>query len=191
VTGKTKSKKTAAGMKFSGKKGRGSSVGVQEDFGDDFWDDDKYYFGADEGAGRKNGAKPKIRPKTAATQSFGGGGNATPKNVKPVFREDTLKDIFNPKAWVGKTEEMEELWNDVPKRLHKHFDFAAALAEARRDTLKQNAPKQRIALQPNLRPQITQQNTDAVNPPPPNADKPVCPDIVPPPQPPKPPGPGV
>jgi hypothetical protein len=105
--------------------------------------------------------------------------------VKPVFREDTLKDIFNPQAWVGKTQEMEELWNDVPKRLHKHFDFAAALAEARRGTLKQNAPKQRIALQPNLKPQAPQpESTNAQD-----TNKPPCPDLVPPAQPPKPPGP--
>ena len=152
VTGKTKGTKA----RTMAKKARGSSVGMQEDFGDDFWDEDKYFFGADEDEGRRknNGPKPKVTPKSqAAKAGHAGGGAPEPKKPpKPVFREDTLKDIFNAQNWIGKADEMEELWNEVPKRLHKHFDIAAALAEARRETLKQNAPRQRIALQANLKP---------------------------------------
>lgn len=177
ITGKTKAKTGSKPGGFSAKKkARGSSIGVRDD--DDFWEDDRNYFGAGDDEPRKhNTAKPKVTPKTAATP-------AVPVKQKPVFREDTLKDIFNAKSWVGKTQEMEELWNDVPKRLHKHFDFAAALAEARRETLKQNAPKQRIALQPHLKPQApapesTTAQNDAVPPPP----------AIP--QPPKPQGPNV
>ncbi len=154
VTGKTaKPRRTQPALK----KGRGNSVGVQQDFDDDYYDDDKYYFGADEGAGRKNSAgKPRVTPKTAAMQQKGGDAIHAPVvKPKPVFREDTLKDIFNAQKWVGKIDEMEELWNEVPKRLQKHFDFAAALAEARRGTLKQNAPK--IVLQ-NLHPQCPPQH---------------------------------
>jgi hypothetical protein len=141
VTGKTSKSKAHATFK----KGRGRSAGFQQDFDDDYFDDEKYYFGADEDAGRKSAPKPKIKPKTAMTQSMGGSDAAPVKPPKPVFREDTLKDIFNAAKWIGKADEMEELWNEVPKRLQKTFDFAAALAEARRGTLKQNAP--RIVLQ--------------------------------------------
>lgn len=183
VSGKTKGKGKAAKSKAMAKKARGSSVGMQEDFGDDFWEDDKYYFGADEGHGqKKNGAKsPATAKPEAARANFSGGGNAEPmKPPKPVFREDTLKDIFNAQKWVGKADEMEELWNEVPKRLHKHFDFAAALAEARRETLKQNAPRQRIALQANLKPPAPA--PEALN-----AQKDDAPPSPPAPQPPKPP----
>lgn len=123
--------------------GRGRSTGFfDDDFLDDDWDDD---------AGRRNkkqGAKLHVRgkksaKKTAAPEMAGAGAQAA-KPAKPVFREDTLKDIFNAQNWVGKTDEMEQLWEEVPKRLHKHFDFAASLAEARRETLKANAPKKQI-----------------------------------------------
>ncbi len=68
---------------------------------------------------------------------------------KPVFREDTLKDIFAARHWAGRTKEMEDLWQGVPKRLKESFDFAAALAEARQQTLKQKAGKFSLAPKPN------------------------------------------
>ncbi len=61
--------------------------------------------------------------------------------AKPVFREDTIADIFAAKNWAGRTKEMEELWQGVPKRLKDSFDFAGALADARQQTLKQKAGK--------------------------------------------------
>jgi hypothetical protein len=110
---------------------RGRSVGFRDDF-DDYYDDD--YDAPSRNHKSPQSAKNK-KPESAASA------NAP---AKPVFREDTLKDVFNPKSWVGKTAEMEKLWNEVPKRLQKKFDFAASLAEARRETLRQNtqgAPK--------------------------------------------------
>lgn len=155
VTAKTKTKSKGAqkaghrgGFKGGG---RGRSTGF---FDDDFADDD---FSDGWGPSKKQSAKPHITPKKSAKKSaaptIAGMGAEAAKPAKPVFREDTLKDIFNAQNWVGKTDEMEKLWEDVPKRLHKHFDFAASLAEARRETLKQNAPK-RPLLQQNFPPQM-------------------------------------
>lgn len=60
------------------------------------------------------------------------------KPPKPVFRAETLSDVFNAEKWVGRTKEMEELWAQVPKNLKKTFDFAEALSEATRATLKKS-----------------------------------------------------
>lgn len=150
------------------KPSRGRSLG--DDFDDDYYDDDQYYFGADEGAGRNSAPRKTAAPFPAKKASATAAPETSAKPAKPVFREDTLKDIFNAKKWVGKADEMEQLWNEVPKRLHKHFDFAAALAEARRETLKQNAPKKI---------NLTQQQKPA-------AAKPEMPAAPTPPEPPKP-----
>jgi hypothetical protein len=58
------------------------------------------------------------------------------KEEEKAFTPEKLKEIFNAEKWVGKTDEMEKLWEEVPKKLKKTFDFAAALAEARRETAK-------------------------------------------------------
>jgi hypothetical protein len=124
--------------------------------GGNFWDDDDYFFDDDEDVKPKKKAAPKkaAAKKSTAAPTIGGlsDGGAAPELTPPkiTFREDNLQDIFNPKSWAGKTEEMEKLWDDVPTRLKKKFDFAAALAEARRDTLKQNAPPQRLTLKPSV-----------------------------------------
>lgn len=60
------------------------------------------------------------------------------KPPKPVFRAETLSDVFNAEKWAGKTKEMEKLWAQVPKNLKKTFDFAEALSEATRATLKKS-----------------------------------------------------
>jgi ankyrin repeat protein len=60
---------------------------------------------------------------------------------KPVFREDTLQDIFAADKWVGSLNEMADLWQDVPKRLKTQFNFSSAYAEAQRKTIKQKAGK--------------------------------------------------
>ncbi len=57
----------------------------------------------------------------------------------PTYTKENLKDIFNPESWVGKLEEMKKTWHDVPARLKKSFDFEAAIADARRKTLKNKA----------------------------------------------------
>lgn len=62
------------------------------------------------------------------------------KPAQPKYTKDVLKEKFNAQNWVGKTEEMEKAWEEVPKRYHKNFDFETALAEAKRETLRKNAP---------------------------------------------------
>ena len=60
------------------------------------------------------------------------------------FTEEKLKDVFNPQSWVGKTAEMEKHWESVPKKLRAKFDFEAALAEAQRQTMRNNYPPSRL-----------------------------------------------
>lgn len=62
------------------------------------------------------------------------------KKKEPAFKAETLKDVFNPNSWIGKTEQMEKLWQDVPERLKEKFDFAAALAEAQRQSMRRQFP---------------------------------------------------
>ncbi|MEZ0260608.1 MAG: ankyrin repeat domain-containing protein [Alphaproteobacteria bacterium] len=155
---------------------RGGGTSKRATRGGGGWDDDDFGFDDDDDVKpKKKKAAPKkaAAKKPASPQSFGamsdaaeGGATAAPAAPKITFREDNLKDIFNPKSWTGKTEDMEKLWEDVPARLKKKFDFAAALAEARRDTLKQNAPPQRLTLKP----------TNTQTPPPPPAAPPFNPD---------------
>lgn len=137
----------------SGRKGNTSSK--RSSRGGNGWDDDDFGFDDDDDVKpkKKKAAPKKTAAKRTAVPSVGTmadseGGNAAPAAPKITFREDNLKDIFNPKSWTGKTEDMEKLWDEVPTKLKKKFDFAAALAEARRDTLKQNAPPQRLTLKP-------------------------------------------
>lgn len=59
------------------------------------------------------------------------------------FNAENLSDIFNPKAWVGKTHEMEKLWQEVPQLLKKKFDFEEAKARATTLTLKKRSEKMR------------------------------------------------
>ncbi len=56
--------------------------------------------------------------------------------AKPTFSVQTLPDIFAPEKWIGHTQEMQDLWNEVPARLKKSFDFAAALSDARQQKLR-------------------------------------------------------
>lgn len=76
--------------------------------------------------------------------SFSGGSEGAnapaepPRKKEPKFTEERLTDIFNPGTWVGKTEEMEKLWEEVPKKLQSKFDFVAALSEAKRQSMRKN-----------------------------------------------------
>ncbi len=112
-------------------------------------DDDNYFFNSygdddDDAAPKKSKRAAPKKAKSATAQKFNatasGGAELPTEPVKPKFTEETLKDTFNAKNWVGKTEDMEKLWTDVPAKLQKKFDFDAAFAEAKRETLKQNAP---------------------------------------------------
>lgn len=158
--------------------GSGGSLGARYDADDDDYfgyDDDGYH-------PRKASKKSAARPK-AARANFGAsseGGKAAPEKadqpVKPKFTEESLKDIFNAKSWIGRTEEMEKLWEDVPAKLQKKFDFDTALAEAKRETLKKNAPTApKLSLMPQ-KPVTQNADNGALPPPPPNAPhKPVPP----------------
>lgn len=77
--------------------------------------------------------KKKPRLKTSAKSPV--------KREGPVFTKENLKDIFESAKWTGKVEEMQKLWEKVPERLKKTFDFAASLSQARRDTIKKQYPK--------------------------------------------------
>lgn len=106
---------------------------------DDFWDD-----WAPSKKPSRAPARKTMAPRTSrAATAFNGAGDdaegAAPE--KPKFTEESLKDTFNAKNWTGRTAEMEKLWDEVPKKLQKKFDFDAALAEAKRETLKKNAPQ--------------------------------------------------
>jgi len=122
--------------------------------------DDDFYFGRgfddddDWNTPKKSAAKKSRAAKTSASRAANGkfstsalddegGGTAEKANqpVKPKFDEQTLKDVFNAKKWVGKTEEMQKLWKEVPVKLQKKYDFDTALAEAKRETLRKNAPQ--------------------------------------------------
>ncbi len=111
-------------------------------------DDDNYFFNSfgddDDAAPKKSKRAAPKKAKSATARNFktaaSGGAELPTEPVKPKFTEETLKDTFNAKNWVGKTEDMEKLWTDVPAKLQKKFDFDAAFAEAKRETLKHNAP---------------------------------------------------
>lgn len=87
---------------------------------------------------KKTAAAKKTASRNAANDANGGfsGGAATAAPPKPKFTETTLSETFNPSSWIGKTEEMEKLWENVPKKLKAKFDFAAALSEARRQSMR-------------------------------------------------------
>ena len=80
--------------------------------------------------------QPPKRKKTTAGESFNQSGKKTPST--PAFTLQTLPEIFEPGKWAGKVDEMQKLWEGVPKRLKDKFDFEAALSEARLKTLKKN-----------------------------------------------------
>ncbi|HYD16927.1 MAG TPA: ankyrin repeat domain-containing protein [Patescibacteria group bacterium] len=113
------------------------------------YDDDDHYFmrrggypDDDDWDSAPKKSAPK-RAKSAAAKKFGTAAGAPEKPNEPAlpkFTEENLKDIFNGKAWIGRAEEMEKLWDDVPAKLQKKFDFDAALAEAKRETLRKNCP---------------------------------------------------
>lgn len=74
------------------------------------------------------------------------------KPAKPVFTAETLPETFEPSKWVGNVKEMQELWEQVPAPLKKKFNFAAAMAEARQQTLKNKAPGKVDLKKPHLPP---------------------------------------
>lgn len=116
----------------------------------DAWDDEE------EAAPKAR--KPRARKAPAVVKA-----PATESAPKRVFTEENLKEVFNGKAWAGKPEEMLKLWQDVPEKLKKTFDFEAALAEAKRETLKQHA--KRLKFGPPKPPPITPPSTPPSVPP--------------------------
>lgn len=61
----------------------------------------------------------------------------------PRFTKETLPEIFKAEKWVGQVDKMQEEWKLVPKKLKKKFDIAAAVTEARQQTLKSKMPAAR------------------------------------------------
>lgn len=116
-----------------------------------FDDDDDWNTPKKSTAKKSRAAKPSAgraangRFSTSSMDDEAGGGTARPEKadqpVKPKFDEQSLKTVFNAKNWVGKTEEMQKLWEEVPVKMQKKYDFDTALAEAKRETLKKNAPQ--------------------------------------------------
>lgn len=117
-----------------------------DDFSGSSFDDDDVW--GDGGIRKTTRKSSRSSAKQAVRKSASGGSEsaatAKPEKadqpVQPKFTEETLKDVFNAKAWIGKTEEMQKLWDDVPAKLQKKYDFDSALAEAKRETLRKNAP---------------------------------------------------
>lgn len=87
---------------------------------------------------RGSSAQKSRRMKSAKFLAGGGMPEAAPQKKESPFKADKLKDIFNPESWIGKTDEMQKLWQEVPSRLQEKFDFAAALAEAQRISMQRN-----------------------------------------------------
>lgn len=73
---------------------------------------------------------------------------AKPRKPKtpPRFTAKTLPEIFRPEKWVGQVDKMQQEWELVPKKLKKAFDIAAAVSEARQQTLKSKMPSGGIVL---------------------------------------------
>lgn len=71
-----------------------------------------------------------------------------PEPTPPRYTPETLRETFEAEKWVGKIDEMKKLWNDVPKKLKKDFDFAAQLSEARRQTMHTQFPTEKLHLKP-------------------------------------------
>lgn len=111
-----------------GSYGSGTGAWYDDDWGDEWVN----------GGSKKKSARTSARSFNAAADAEG----ETPKKKadQPKYTKDMLTEKFNAKNWVGKTEEMEKEWKDVPARFQKNFDFDAALAEAKRETLRKNVP---------------------------------------------------
>ena len=118
---------------------------------DDYDDDDHYFDTSRKSARSSRKAKTRAAAKQPAKKLSEDFEDASAAPPKPKFTEESLKEIFNAKNWIGKPEEMQKLWEDVPAKLRKHFDFEAALAEAKRETLKKHAP-QKMKLKPQAPP---------------------------------------
>lgn len=67
---------------------------------------------------------------------------------QPPAEPEPLEKIFEAGKWVGKTKEMQKKWEEVPFHIRKDFDFAAALTEARLQTLKRNASRKTVLKKP-------------------------------------------
>lgn len=149
----------------------GSSYDDDDDyFGRSFDDDDDWGTSKRTTAQKSRATAKKTSRAFTNSAAEGGTGAAKPEKptqpVQPKFTEETLKDTFNAKNWVGRTEDMEKLWEEVPVKLQKKFDFDTALAEAKRETLRKNAPAApKLSLAPAIK---TAEN----NPPPPPGNKP-------------------
>lgn len=147
----------------------GSSYDDDDYFGRSFDDDDDDWGMSKRTTAKKSRATAKKTSRAFTNSAAGGdkegGTGAKPEKptqpAEPKFTEETLKDTFNAKNWVGRTEDMQKLWEEVPVKLQKKFDFDTALAEAKRETLRKNAP---VAPKLSLGPAV---KTAVNNPPPP------------------------
>ncbi|MBI3441679.1 MAG: ankyrin repeat domain-containing protein [Proteobacteria bacterium] len=96
---------------------------------------------------KKNASKKKAAATKAFNLQMNGAGETTDNPDLVKIKEataETLPDIFKPEKWVGQVDKMQQLWEEVPRRLKKEFDFAAALTEARQKTLKNQAFKKTV-----------------------------------------------
>jgi|GEM_PF-6663048 len=69
-----------------------------------------------------------------------------PPAPPPEFTVHNLADKFDPDKWVGKPDDMQKLWDRVPKNLKEQFDFAAAFTQAKRATLRAQFPGKKFHL---------------------------------------------
>jgi hypothetical protein len=69
-----------------------------------------------------------------------------PPAPPPEFTAHNLADKFDPDKWVGKPDDMQKLWDRVPKNLKAQFDFAAAFTQAKRATLRAHFPGKKFHL---------------------------------------------
>ncbi len=69
-----------------------------------------------------------------------------PPAPPPEFTAQNLADKFDPDKWVGKPDDMQKLWDRVPKSLKAQFDFAAAFTQAKRATLRDRFPGKKFHL---------------------------------------------
>lgn len=58
-----------------------------------------------------------------------------------IHAQETLRQIFQAGTWAGHVNEMQTLWQQVPKPLQTALDFSSTLAQARVQTLKSSKPK--------------------------------------------------
>jgi hypothetical protein len=55
--------------------------------------------------------------------------------------EKNITAIFNPKIWTGHTNEMLELWNEIPQALQVCLDFPHLVAQVQHESLRKNKKK--------------------------------------------------